>query len=102
MGGHAGAASRSKVISRAQMRTCRSSAVFAGPRYFTNMKVPFVQGRDFEERDREGAPCVAVINEAFGEKYFRGADCARKAPHEIRRCTEGAESAVRDRRRDTR
>jgi len=47
-------------------------AVLAGPRYFTNMKVPFVQGRDFEERDREGAPCVAVVNEAFGEKYFRG------------------------------
>jgi len=47
-------------------------AVLAGPRYFTNMKVPFVQGRDFEERDREGAPCVALVNEAFGEKYFRG------------------------------
>jgi len=48
------------------------AAVTAGPRYFTNMKVPFVQGRDFEERDREGAPCVAVVNEAFGERYFRG------------------------------
>jgi putative ABC transport system permease protein len=50
------------------------SAVLAGPRYFTNLKVPFVQGRDFEERDREGAPCVAVVNEAFGEKYFRGSN----------------------------
>ncbi len=48
------------------------AAVTAGPRYFTNMKVPFVQGRDFDERDREGAPCVAVVNEAFGERYFRG------------------------------
>ncbi|HET6972817.1 MAG TPA: FtsX-like permease family protein, partial [Pyrinomonadaceae bacterium] len=48
------------------------AAVIAGPRYFTNMKVPFMQGRDFEERDREGAPCVALVNEAFGEKYFRG------------------------------
>jgi hypothetical protein len=44
------------------------------------MKVPVVQGRDFDERDREGAPCVAVINEAFGEKYFP-AGCARKTPH---------------------
>ena len=50
------------------------SAVLAGPRYFTNMKMPFVQGRDFEERDREGAPCVAIVNEAFGEKYFRGSN----------------------------
>jgi predicted permease len=47
-------------------------AVLAGPRYFTNMRVPVVQGRDFEERDTESAPCVAVVNEAFGEKYFRG------------------------------
>ena len=54
------------------------AAVIAGPRYFTNMKVPFVQGRDFEERDREGAPCVAVVNEAFGERYFRGSNSLGK------------------------
>jgi putative ABC transport system permease protein len=54
------------------------AAVLAGPRYFTNMKVPFVQGRDFEERDREGAPCVAIVNEAFGEKYFRGSNSLGK------------------------
>lgn len=54
------------------------AAVLAGPRYFTNMRVPFVQGRDFEERDREGAPCVAVVNEAFGEKYFRGSSSLGK------------------------
>src|SRR5690349_10095872 len=53
-------------------------AVLAGPRYFTNMKVPFVQGRDFEERDREGAPCVGIVNEAFGEKYFRGSNSLGK------------------------
>lgn len=54
------------------------AAVSAGPRYFTNLKVPLVQGRDFEERDREGAPCVAVVNEAFGEKYFRGSNSLGK------------------------
>ena len=43
---------------------------FVGPRYFTNMKVPIVQGRDFNERDGEGAPCVAVVNDAFGQRYF--------------------------------
>jgi len=64
------------------------AAVLAGPRYFTNMKVPFVQGRDFDDRDREGAPCVAIVNEAFGEKYFRGSNSLGKhlmkdigAPH---------------------
>jgi len=54
------------------------ASVIAGPRYFTNMKVPFVQGRDFEERDREGAPCVAIVNEAFGERYFRGSNSLGK------------------------
>jgi predicted permease len=45
----------------------------AGPHYFTNIKMPFLQGRDFDERDREGAPCVAIVNEAFAQKYFSGA-----------------------------
>jgi predicted permease len=44
----------------------------AGPRYFSNMKVPVVQGREFDDRDRDGAPCVAMINEAFVQKYFAG------------------------------
>jgi macrolide transport system ATP-binding/permease protein len=48
-------------------------AALAGPRYFTNMKVPFVQGRDFDERDRDGAPCVAIVNETFSQRYFGGA-----------------------------
>ena len=41
-----------------------------GPRYFTAMNVPIVSGRDIDTRDREGAHCVAVINEAFARRYF--------------------------------
>ena len=47
-------------------------AFLAGPHYLTNMRVPLVLGRDFDERDREGAPCVALINEAFVQRYFNG------------------------------
>lgn len=45
-------------------------AMIVGPNYFTNMNVPFVQGRDFEDRDRDGAPCVSIVNEVFARKYF--------------------------------
>jgi predicted permease len=41
-----------------------------GPGYLTAMKIPIVQGRDFNERDREGAPCVSVVNESFVRRYF--------------------------------
>ena len=42
---------------------------YVGPRYFTNMNVPIVSGRDFDERDRGDAPCVAIVNEAFARRY---------------------------------
>jgi predicted permease len=47
-------------------------AFLAGPNYFTNMKIPIVLGRDIDERDRDGAPCVAMVNEAFVQRYFNG------------------------------
>jgi len=49
------------------------NANVVGPHYFTNLKVPIVEGRDFDERDRDGAPCVATVNEAFTTRYFAGA-----------------------------
>jgi len=51
-------------------------ASFVGPHYFTNMKVPILQGRDFDERDRDGAPCVAIVNEAFANRYLAPAGTA--------------------------
>jgi len=36
------------------------------------MGMPFVAGRDFDDRDRDGAPCVAIINDAFARRYFAG------------------------------
>jgi predicted permease len=43
-----------------------------GAGYLTAMNIPLVQGRDFDERDRDGAPCVAVVNESFERRYFAG------------------------------
>ncbi|HEX6314697.1 MAG TPA: ABC transporter permease, partial [Gemmatimonadaceae bacterium] len=46
------------------------SSSIVGPSYFTNLKIPIVVGRDFDLRDRDGAPCVAIINEAFAQRYI--------------------------------
>ncbi|MGH9851386.1 MAG: ADOP family duplicated permease, partial [Blastocatellia bacterium] len=43
-----------------------------GPGYLTAMNIPITNGRDFDERDRADAPCVAVVNEALARRYFAG------------------------------
>ncbi|HKU76657.1 MAG TPA: ABC transporter permease [Pyrinomonadaceae bacterium] len=74
-GGFLGRARSSTEIEGYQARPgedLQVDAFTAGPHYFSNMKVPIVQGREFDERDRDGSTCVAVINEAFVQKYFAG------------------------------
>jgi putative ABC transport system permease protein len=34
------------------------------------MRIPLVHGRDFNERDQEGAPGVVIINEAMARRYW--------------------------------
>ncbi len=43
-----------------------------GPHYFQTMRIPLVQGRDFDERDREGTHRVVIINETTAERYWPG------------------------------
>ena len=45
-----------------------------GPRYFETMEVPLVRGRGFADTDREGAPNVVVVNEAFAKRFWGDAD----------------------------
>jgi predicted permease len=45
-----------------------------GPQYFQTMRIPFVHGRDFDERDQEGAPGVVIINETMARRYWSGGD----------------------------
>jgi ABC-type antimicrobial peptide transport system permease subunit len=40
--------------------------------YFTTLGVPIVHGRAPSDADREGAPLVAVINEAMAQRYWPG------------------------------
>ena len=56
-------------------------ASLVGPGYFTNMNVPLVLGRDFTVSDRDGAPCVAIINDAFAARYLaQRSHCVRQTP----------------------
>jgi putative ABC transport system permease protein len=40
------------------------------PGYFRTIGLPIVRGRDITDRDVEGSPMVAVINETFARKYL--------------------------------
>jgi putative ABC transport system permease protein len=42
------------------------------PGYLEVMGIPLVEGRSFTERDREGAPMVALVNQAMARKYWPG------------------------------
>ena len=50
----------------------RSYVNSVAPRYFDTMGVRLVRGRDFDARDRPGAPPVAIVSEAFERAYFPG------------------------------
>ena len=45
-----------------------------GPHYFQTMRIPLVEGRDVDERDREGAQRVVVINETMARRYWPRGD----------------------------
>jgi predicted permease len=42
----------------------------ANPRFLETMGIPVILGRGIEDRDRAGAPLVAVINETLARTYF--------------------------------
>ena len=44
------------------------------PQYFHTLQIPLRRGRLFDERDREGAPRVAVVNESMARRLFSGQD----------------------------
>ncbi len=46
--------------------------LIVGPEFLTTMQIPFLAGRDIEERDHSGTPAVAVINERFAKINFAG------------------------------
>jgi len=49
-----------------------------GPDYFSTLGIPLIAGREFTTSDRLGTRKVAVVNEAFAEKFKLGRDAVGK------------------------
>ena len=41
-----------------------------GPDYFKTLRIPILQGREFNDRDIDTAPCVAIVNQSMARKYW--------------------------------
>jgi len=46
--------------------------------YFQALQIPLLRGRAFTESDRQPAPLVAIVNQAFAQEFFPGQDALRK------------------------
>jgi predicted permease len=47
---------------------------FVSPDYFRVLRLPLSRGRSFDERDRAGAPAVAIVNETMARRAWPGQD----------------------------
>ncbi len=64
-------------------------ASLVGPRFFETLSVPLIEGREFTERDTNGAPAVLIINDILARRLFAEGRAAGEVityngrPHEI-------------------
>jgi predicted permease len=47
-----------------------SKFTWVSPNYFRTMQIPFIDGRDFTDRDTTQSPPVAIVNETFVRQFF--------------------------------
>ncbi len=67
------------IIVEGQAPPAPGGGVYAGDTavgigFFETLGIPLVRGRDFTERDREGAPDVVIVNETMARRLFPGED----------------------------
>ncbi len=48
------------------------------PDYFRTLQIPLLTGRVYDERDNAEAPKVAIVNQAFAQRYFPAGDVLGK------------------------
>src|SRR4029077_11262738 len=44
------------------------------PAYFSTLRIPVRQGREFTDRDTRNAPLVAIVNETMARRFWPGQD----------------------------
>ena len=54
------------------------SRAIAGPNYFHVMRTSLISGRDFTDADGPGAQLVAIVNQAFADRYWSGQNAIGK------------------------
>jgi macrolide transport system ATP-binding/permease protein len=54
--------------------TKSSHVLMIGANFFPTLQIPLLRGRAIDERDRAGAPYVAVVNQEFARIFFDGGD----------------------------
>lgn len=67
--------------------------------YFRAMGIPLQKGRVFTERDTKDAPGVAIVNEAFANRYFPNEDALGKRLHidtQVELATYGGKTIPRE------
>ena len=52
---------------------------YVTPGYFATLRSRMIEGRDFNEQDKAGAPQVAIVNQALARKFYPGTDPVGKA-----------------------
>jgi predicted permease len=50
------------------------SRALVGPNYFRTIRTALIAGRDFSSQDAENTQPVAIVNQAFAERYWPGRD----------------------------
>ena len=54
------------------------SRAIVGPNYLRTMRIPIIAGYDFSEQDTEKVQRVAIVNQAFVDRYWPGQDAIGK------------------------
>ena len=61
-----------RIGAAAQTEHVEFARTLVGPGYFSTMNIRLFAGREFQTVDGPGSPMVAIINDEFSRRYFRG------------------------------